>query len=517
MGKRAILAFVLTLIVLIFYQYLLEQFMPQYIQQKKQPPQKKEEVIVAPVPSPKPSPPKRIITKVEAVAEKDIIVETDLYRAIFTNKGAAIKSWELKRYKDNSKKNPVRLLKENLDVYPLSIAIDGHGILNKNYKVDREKITLSKEKYTDTLSFIYQDPSGLSIKKNLTFYNVDYKINMTVEIGGASSFILSLGTNFGIFDAETGSISGHIGPVVRINSKNITEDLKLKENKVHTGNIHWVAIEDKYFASAIVPFKNPDNVLINKEKNGLSVGIKVSESQKTEFLLYAGPKEYDRLKALKVNLEDIIDYGWFAVLAKPLFWMLKFFNDFLKNYGLSIIALSTVIKIVFIPLTHKSQKSMKAMQELTPKINALREKYKKDTQRLNKEVMELYKKHKINPMGGCLPILLQIPVFIALYNVLINIIELRGAPFVLWIQDLSQKDPYYILPIAMGISMLIQQKMTPTPATADPIQSKIMLFLPVIFTIMFLSFPAGLVLYWLVNNILTIAQQWYTNKKLAHK
>jgi len=191
-------------------------------------------------------------------------------------------------------------------------------------------------------------------------------------------------------------------------------------------------------------------------------------------------------------------------------WLLKFFYNLIHNYGVAIILLTIVIKLILYPLTHKSFKSMKEMQKIQPKITALREKYKDNKEMLNKEIMTLYRTQKVNPLGGCLPMLLQIPVFFALYKVLLDSIELRHAPFIFWIQDLSAKDPYYITPILMGASMFIQQKMT--PQVGDPTQAKLMLMLPIVFTFMFLNFPSGLVIYWLVNNLLSIAQQFYINK-----
>jgi YidC/Oxa1 family membrane protein insertase len=232
-----------------------------------------------------------------------------------------------------------------------------------------------------------------------------------------------------------------------------------------------------------------------------------------KFFLYAGPKEHDRLVKLNHGLEYIIDYGFFSIIARPLFWVLKFFHSFLGNYGWAIILLTIVVRLPFIPIVSRGQKSMRRLQEIQPKMNEIREKYKKDPQRMQQEMMGLYKKHKVNPMGGCLPMVLQIPVFFALYKVLLISIELRGAPFMLWITDLSAKDPYYILPVVMGITMVIQQKMT--PSTMDPKQQKMMMLMPIVFTFMFLNFASGLVLYWLVNNLLSIAQQFVINRKLA--
>jgi YidC/Oxa1 family membrane protein insertase len=265
-----------------------------------------------------------------------------------------------------------------------------------------------------------------------------------------------------------------------------------------------------------------------KLKDSPIIALK-SKPGTNSFILYAGPKKYDSLKKLNVGFEHIIDFGFFSVIAMPLFWLLKFFYKFIGNYGWAIILLTIIVRIPFIPLVNKSQKSMKKMQELQPRMAEVKEKYKKDPQRLQKEMMEIYKKHKVNPVGGCLPMLLQIPVFFALYKILMITIELRGAPFMLWIKDLSAPDTLFghipsgipliggfavgPLPIVMGITMIIQQKMTPT--SMDPAQNKMMMLMPIVFTFLFLNFASGLVLYWLMNNIFSIAQQFYANRKLA--
>jgi YidC/Oxa1 family membrane protein insertase len=239
--------------------------------------------------------------------------------------------------------------------------------------------------------------------------------------------------------------------------------------------------------------------------------------------IYFGPKDIDRLNTLGHNLSEAINFGWFDIIAKPLLYLLKFLHRFVHNYGVAIIIVTIFIKIVFWPLAQKSAKSMKTMQKLQPKMAKLKEKYKNDKETLNKELIQLYKNYKVNPMGGCLPMLLQIPVFFALYKVLLQSIELRHAPFMLWINDLSAPDrlmipgvniPYLggipVLTLLMGLSMYLQQKLS--PSSLDPMQARMMQFLPVIFTCMFVNFPSGLVLYWLINNLLSIAQQHYVNK-----
>jgi len=239
------------------------------------------------------------------------------------------------------------------------------------------------------------------------------------------------------------------------------------------------------------------------------------------YTLYAGPKDYRRLKAFDVNLQENIDFGWFMfgswafvrLLAEPMFLLLTAIDNVVGNYGISIILLTLLIKTVFIPLTHKSYRSMKAMQAIQPQVKALQEKYKNNKEKLSKETMALYREHKINPLGGCLPMFVQIPFFIAFFNILYTSIELRHAPFLGWITDLSAKDPYYILPVIMGVSMFVQQRIQPT--TMDPKQARLMMFLPVVFTFFFMGFPAGLVLYWLFNNLFTITQQYITVKFLT--
>ena len=266
----------------------------------------------------------------------------------------------------------------------------------------------------------------------------------------------------------------------------------------------------------------------NTTQTSLSHAISQSVSGTTALRfcrmnLYFGPKEIDRLKASGHNLEKAINFGWFDPIAKPLLYVLNFFYQYIHNYGWAIILLTVLIKIAFWPLAHKSAQSMKTMQKLQPKLQKLKEKYGDDKERMNKELMQLYKTYKVNPMSGCLPMLLQIPVFFALYKVLLQAIELRHAPFLLWINDLSAPDRLMIpgvdipmlggipvLTLLMGVSMYFQQKMS--PSSLDPTQAKMMQLLPVVFTFMFINFPSGLVLYWLVNNILSIVQQYYVNK-----
>jgi YidC/Oxa1 family membrane protein insertase len=295
---------------------------------------------------------------------------------------------------------------------------------------------------------------------------------------------------------------------------------KLKDGPVtYDKDVSWTSFQTKYFLSVVVPGENTvERVQILRKDNAVEnilespyFTLPGGEQHRLNYLAYVGPKEPERLKAAGHRLDEVVHFGFFNVLAQPLLTVLTFFYGFFKNYGVSIILLTVLIKVLFWPLTHKSYSSMKSMQKLQPEMQKLRDKYKNDKERLNKEMMALYKTHRVNPLGGCLPMLVQIPVFFALYKVLLDSIALRHAPFAFWLTDLSAKDPYYITPVLMGVTMFIQQKMT--PSTADPMQAKIFMMMPIIFTFMFLNFPSGLVIYWLVNNLLTIMQQYFIHRK----
>jgi len=314
-----------------------------------------------------------------------------------------------------------------------------------------------------------------------------------------------------------------IGPVSLIGEDLNTDDVDdVKEASVaYSGEIKWSGFETKYFMSSIIPLQpgdiselsiyENDNIVSNSlYLNGLVLNS--GENKTLNFKLYLGPKDVTILNTLGYDLARVVDFGFFKLLAKPLHTVLIFFYQYEGNYGVAIILLTIILKLIFWPLTQKSYVSMRAMQTLQPEMKRLREKYSGDKESLNKKMMELYKEHRVNPMGGCLPMLVQIPVFFALYKVLLGTIELRHSPFIFWITDLSIKDPYYITPIVMGITMFIQQKLT--PSTMDPMQAKMMMAMPVVFTFMFLNFPAGLVIYWLVNNLLTIFQQYLIYRKV---
>ncbi|MBM4121384.1 MAG: membrane protein insertase YidC [Nitrospira sp.] len=458
-------------------------------------------------------------------------VVTDLYRAVLTNRGAEIKSWELTRYTaaGSTDHKPVQLMyAEGKFKGPLAVQT-AEAALSKQlheglYQVERDFTTLDAAHPIGHLTYTYRVPeTAQRVIKQLTFHYGSYLVDVSVKTEGLTgSLDVGLGANFGVVEWGEGFI-GLIGPAYFVDDK-LEKDTPETELE-RKGAIRWVALQDKYFLSVLIP-SGASAALVKKEGEKLvSAGVRFTQppGQALVMQLYAGPKEFDTLKALKVGLEDTIDFGWFIygswdivrAVAKPLFYVLRFLNDYTHNYGVTIILLTVGIKLLFVPLQYKSYKSMKDMQVVQPKVVALQAKYKDDRERLNRELIKLYRDHKVNPVGGCLPMLLQMPVFVALFNILYMTIDLRQAPFLLWVRDLSVQDPYYVLPIIMGISMVVQQKIMPT--TMDPTQAKVMLLLPAFMTVLFLTFPAGLVLYWLTNNVLTIGQQFVTDRYIFKK
>jgi len=525
MDKRTVIAVVLSFLVIVGYQFLFPG------EPQKAPVQKPAEQQTAPdaakkEPAQKTEAPKPVAETVVA-DEKEVIVENDLFSAVFTSRGGTIKSLTLKQYKDKAGKD-VMLLRKPGVVPAVAIGTSSSfDLANVNFSVTGRNLKLDETNKTGTLVFEYAK-DGKSARRTYTFSDKTYLIDLTDEVSGFPEYWITLGSDFGIFEKDP---SIHIGPTVLTGSdlKDLTAK-DLKEPKVFQANLKWIAQQDKYFFSALVPVSPVEEAKAFLVQDSPVVAFK-AKSGENKFHLYAGPKEQDRLAAFNIGLEHIIDFGFFSIIARPLFWILKFFYQFLGNYGWAIILITFVTRIPFIPLMTKSQKSMKKLQAIQPLMNEIKEKYKKDPQKQQTEMMALYKKHKVSPLGGCLPMLLQIPVFLALYQVLLRAIELRGAPFMLWITDLSGPDTLFghipavlplvggfalgPLPILMGATMFIQQKMT--PSSMDPAQAKMMLLMPLIFTFVFLNMASGLVLYWLIGNILGIIQQFFVNRSLANE
>jgi YidC/Oxa1 family membrane protein insertase len=326
----------------------------------------------------------------------------------------------------------------------------------------------------------------------------DMPTNSVAATFGAQSFI-----GFGLYSDEHKYQKVHLSDL----DKGKSDHMKQATNG-------WLAFVQHYFVSAWLPPEGATrDYMTEKRQDGLYVGrvmipanVAPGDTVRVASPLYAGPQEQRRLRAAAPGFDLVVDYGFLAIIAWPLFWLLQQYHSLAGNWGVAIILLTVTIKLLFFPLSAASYKSMAKMKLVTPRLTKIREQYAHDRQKMNQAMMELYKTEKINPLGGCFPILVQIPVFIALYWVLLAAIELRHAPFVLWIHDLSALDPYYVLPILMTATMVLQTKMNPVPP--DPVQAQVMKFMPFVFSIFFFFFPAGLVLYWLVNNILSIAQQW---------
>lgn len=376
----------------------------------------------------------------------------------------------------------------------------------------------------------WTDPNGLTVTKTFVFHRGSYVVDVIQQVANASTSDWT-GRQYRQFqrsaedkNGEATFIYTYTGGVVYTPEKKyekISFDDMLEQNLSRTFQDGWVAMIQHYFLGAWLPDKGETNQAYTKHLGDevfvmglLSMPQTITAGQTEAFTnrLYIGPKLQESLEALAPGLELTVDYGFLTVISKPLFWLLEYINGVLGNWGWSIVILTLLIKLAFYKLSEVSYKSMANMRKLAPKMAALRERYGDDRQRMSQALMEMYKKEKINPFGGCLPMLVQIPVFIALYWVLLESVELRHAPFILWIHDLSTKDPFYILPLLMGVTMFIQQKLNPAPP--DPVQAKVMMALPFIFTLFFAFFPAGLVLYWFVNNLLSIAQQWVITRRV---
>ena len=543
MEKRVLIAVLLSIVVMYGYSLLVTPTQPGKMPQTKQPLQ--QQMSATPSSTPKSVMQAPLPVTVVSAGTKDVVVESELYTAVFSTNGATLKKLVLKKYKSSTAPNAVQiaLINENApEKYSLQTIGNGLPIDRAAiYNASADNLLLSKGE-KKSLEFVTKTKSGDYVKKTYTFTDGSYTIGLEQQFGNFSGakqdgiLQLVLMSRF-VKDPNESSYDVH-GPTTYADNSLQTQKMDdlVKGPKSFDKNVFWSGFEDKYFLNAAIAENGSIAGVQVRQNSGYVENIISSprlslphgESIAVSYRLYFGPKELDILKAQGSRLEEVIDFGWFSAIAKPLLYALKFFYKYVQNYGVAIIIITVILKALFYPLTNKSYKSMKEMSKLQPKMEALKEKFKNDRDAMNRAVMELYKTHKVNPMGGCLPMVVQIPVFFALYKALMFSIELRHAPFMLWINDLSAPDalfghlpkalpllggyPIGPLPLLMGATMVIQQKMT--PSNMDPAQAKMMMALPFIFTFMFLNFPSGLVLYWLVNNILTIAQQAYINKTL---
>ncbi|MFK5937601.1 MAG: membrane protein insertase YidC [Sulfurimonas sp.] len=377
------------------------------------------------------------------------------------------------------------------------------------YTASVSQINLENEAKHVTLT---QNLSDLVVTKDITFY-ADGHYDITVSLSKDKRYFIYVGKRPQV--NETEQMMTAKGALVYTDDKQLTiiEDGDVEGRKTFTG-VELVAAFDQYTTSMIYGFSKDTSVMIDRDNDDNPVAY-FSALQTMKFHGFIGPKDFKTLHNIKPILTNVIEYGWFTFASQPMFIVLSWLHGIFGNWGWAIVGLTALIRLVLYPLTYKGMMSMQKMKDLAPKLKELKTKYKKDPQRLNAATMDMYKKNGANPLGGCLPMLLQIPVFYAIYRLLLNSVELQGAPWMLWVNDLSRMDPYYVLPLLMGASMFLQQRLTPTNFT-DPMQEKVMKYLPVIFTFFFVTFPSGLVLYWFVNNLFSIAQQFIVNQQFQN-
>ncbi len=496
--------------------------------------------VTAPVPSAAATglPPGADQTIVKVVAPKQQI-KTDLFIAEISAQGGDLTRLEFTRHHATEDRNKNFILFDDGEkhFYQAQSGLIGENLPNHKTLYQFVSSTQELKDGQEALEVRLEAvaTNGLKVAKTYTFHRGSYLIDVAHEIVNQGAAPLTPHVYFQTVrdgvppEGSTGGAFGvnvFAGPAVYTEQEKYQkvafEDIaKGKAKHASKADNGWIAMVQHYFVSAWLPQGNAAREFFTSKlgEDRYTMGvilplapIAAGASAKAAVQLYAGPQEQDKLEKIAPGLNLVVDYGWLTVIASPLFWVLEMFHKLVGNWGWAIIALTVLLKLIFFPLSAASYKSMAKMKVVTPKLMKLKEMYGDDKARLNQEMMELYKREKINPLGGCLPVLVQIPVFIALYWVLLGTVEMRYAPFIGYITDLSTKDPYYILPIVMGLTMVVQTRLNPAPP--DPIQAKVMTFMPIVFTGMFLFFPSGLVLYWIVNNILSIAQQWQITRMI---
>jgi len=540
MEKRLILAIVLSFLVLALYQMVFIKNKPQTPPEPQ--PQAQTQVPVQPAaPEPKAAEPPvpaearpadaQAFEQAEGGAEQQVLVDTSLYQAVWSNRGASLRSWKLKPHLDESKEGLELVSRRAAEVGTFPFFLETQDaeldrVANGSLFLPSVSRLELQDGQTGELKFYYSDGNTVKIEKAFIFTGgaYDFEVRMSVwKEGRKVEPRVIWGPGIGNPVVTTKRQQFGIGSGIAVLAAN--KVYRVNERKYNPeasafNFANWAGYEDNYMTA----------LFITQPQQGTAQFLRVLRAEKTaDFFLsvsvpqkaYLGPKEFDRLRAFGYEAKKIINFGFFGAIAEILLISIKAIHRFIPNWGFAIIILTFLIKIVFFPLTYSSTKSMAKMQELQPKIKALRAKYKKVKQdigqrrQMNEEMMKLYKEHGINPAGGCLPILIQIPVFWGFFRMLVVAIEFRHSPFVLWIRDLSVHDPYYVTPILMGATQFISQKMTPT--SADPAQAKMMLIMPVVMTVFFMNFQSGLVLYWLTNNVLQIGQQYIMNRMMAKK
>ncbi|MGL4722526.1 MAG: membrane protein insertase YidC [Desulfovibrionaceae bacterium] len=524
-SKRLFLAVFLAVVVVVGWGYVAEYFgfispsQKEFLENKE---------FVSPQKVQDPTTSMQASTFVDSILDAPhVVVDTPLYRAVFSSKGATLVEFSLKNYSAVAgKPDPLQIFSEkSVEFAPLGLLIDsqptwGQGI----WSVSSDSLTLiGEEEGQITFTGVV---NGRKIIRLFSFVADKYLIKEDITLHSQIKEEVTLAYTMAA-SSFFGSSSYNVTKIAWLEGSSLETLADIQDLSIgfeRKESLSWAGITNNYFLLAIAPgngaltFKakyESDIFRVSLTQNPVVLDSEVSYS--TSYWL--GPKELDLLEAAPNNLDKSVHYGFFSFLSIPLVMFLEFIHSYIQNYGVAIILLTIFIKVLFWPLSQKSFSSMEKMKKIQPFVQEIREQYADDKTEMNKRIMELYQTYKVNPMGGCLPILVQIPVFFALYEALLNSVSLRHAVFIeyipfthiLWLTDLSVKDPFYITPVLMGLSMFIQQLIT--PSMGDPLQRKIMLFMPIIFTVFFLGFPSGLVIYWLCSNIISILQQWLMIKK----
>ena len=486
---------------------------------------------------------------VEATAPlmaRTLTVDTPLYQAKISENGAVFYSFLLKKYHEAVQKtSPLKQILTDNESFGIGrVGFAKKSLAGLEHAVFAADIASDQVQIKDgpgEIKFLWRSPDGVVIEKAYQFVPDSYVIDLqvTVKNGSGNSIQDSIFVNLNANVPTVKHRYGFEGPSAYIDNKlQEIQIKKIKDKSTFEGTINWIALQSRYFISSLIPDQSQDSSLhlalesenfINAQYIQAEKAIQPGTQYTYKYRLFMGPKSMQELKKVGNHLDKLINFGMFDFIAKPCVWLMNLFYSVIPNYGVAIIILTILVKLILWPLGTKSYKSMSEMKKLQPLMKEIREKYKNDKKRMNEEVMGLYRTYKINPLGGCLPMIVQLPVFFALYRMLYEAIELRHAPFFLWINDLSAPDrlfrfgfsipfmepPYGIpvLTLIMGGTMLLQQKMQ--PPMGDAAQAKMMMFMPLVFTVIFINFSSGLVLYWLTNNILSIAQQYYIQKKFA--
>jgi YidC/Oxa1 family membrane protein insertase len=475
---------------------------------------------------------------------REITVETPFYTVSLTAKGACFNSYILKNYRETVDADSAnkQLIPRSFKNGEILLSLSGQSLKGLNEAVfsvseSADRLVIEDAKQSLTFNWVAED--GTILTKTYTFDPFSYLIDLKIIMKNASDRVLKDQLILSVRKPiEENQGYGFVGPSALIDDKlEQIKTKKIEDKDEYKGKIKWISVEDRYFLSSIIPSSEvnsriklvADDQIVENQLVNPVFELSPGTQKEFQFLVFMGPKSMELLDSLGYDLGKALNFGFFNLIAKPCLWFMNKIHSVVPNYGIAIIILTIFTKVLLWPLGNKSYKSMSEMKKLQPLMTEIREKYKGDKQKMNQELMALYRTYKVNPMGGCLPMVLQIPVFFALYRMLYQAIELRHAPFFLWINDLSAPDrlfnfgfsipfmepPYGIpvLTIIMGATMLLQQKMSPPPG--DPTQAKMMMLMPVVFTFIFINFSSGLVLYWLVNNVLSISQQYYVQKKTA--